>query len=370
MLKKVANSRKAEVRKAQRARIILLNHEKLSDAEIARMEGVEVNTVRLCLEKCLAFGAEKALEDIARKGAPREISDEETAWVLHLACDRPINYGFAQERWTHRLLLRYIHEHAEEKGYIGLLRLSKSKLGKILNESEIQPHKTRYYLEKRDPNFQVKMAQVLCVYKEINSMLDAGERVSEVMSSTTGKTVTVSYDEKPGIQAKGCTAPDLPPRPNEHTTWSRDFEYVRHGTLSLLAGIDLMTGEITADVSETHKSSDFIRFLEALDVKYADADTIRIILDNHSSHASKETMSYLSTKPNRFVFVFTPKHGSWLNIIECFFSKLTRAFLRDLRVSSKEELRQRLIMYIDEVNASPVIFRWGYKMDEPIMLAI
>ncbi|MEM4360093.1 MAG: IS630 family transposase [Candidatus Bilamarchaeaceae archaeon] len=166
------------------------------------------------------------------------------------------------------------------------------------------------------------------------------------------------------MQAIDNTAHDLPPVPGSQPTWKRDHEYKRHGTLCLLAGIDLYDGHILGIVRERHRSKEFIEFLQCADNYYPHGRKIRIILDNHSSHVSKETMSWLKTRPNRFEFVYTPKHGSWLNIIEVFFSKMTRAFLRFLRVSSKEELKQRIEQYLDEVNASPVVFRWKYKMDE------
>lgn len=145
----------------------------------------------------------------------------------------------------------------------------------------------------------------------------------------------------------------------------RDAEYKRLGTLSLLAGIDLLTGEAIPLISETHKSSDFIEFLKILDKKYPAQDTIRIILDNHSAHTSKETCSFLDTMPKgRFKFVFTPKHGSWLNMIESFFSKMTKQMLRGIRVNSKQELADRIYQYFDEVNREPVVYHWKYKMDE------
>uniref|UniRef100_UPI00048065B5 transposase n=2 Tax=Eubacterium cellulosolvens TaxID=29322 RepID=UPI00048065B5 len=87
--------------------------------------------------------------------------------------------------------------------------------------------------------------------------------------------------------------------------------------------------------------------------------------DNHSAHKSKETRNYLATRPEgRFVFVFTPKHGSWLNMIESFFSKMTKQMLRGIRVKSKEELEQRIYLYFEEVNREPVVYHWTYKMDE------
>jgi transposase len=101
-----------------------------------------------------------------------------------------------------------------------------------------------------------------------------------------------------------------------------------------------------------------------LDSKYPKGDRIRLVLDNHSAHTSKETKKYLATMPGRFEFVFTPKHGSWLNLIESFFGKMTKQFLRGIRVGSKEELVNRIYQYINEVNKSPVVYHWTYKMDE------
>ena len=131
----------------------------------------------------------------------------------------------------------------------------------------------------------------------------------------------------------------------------------------MLAAIDLLSGEAIPLVSETHKSSDFVTFLKKLDEKYPKSDMIRIILDNHSAHTSKETQEYLNTVSGRFEFVFTPKHGSWLNMIEGFFSKMTKQMLGGIRVESKKELEDRIYRYFDEINKEPVPYKWTYKMD-------
>ena len=127
----------------------------------------------------------------------------------------------------------------------------------------------------------------------------------------------ISYDEKPGMQAIGTTAPDLPPAPGRHAGFGRDHEYVRHGTISLLAGIDLLTGKVHASVEDRHRSREFVAFLKRLDAAYPPSTAITLILDNHSAHISKETRGWLADqREGRFSFVFTPKHGSWLNLIE------------------------------------------------------
>jgi transposase len=170
---------------------------------------------------------------------------------------------------------------------------------------------------------------------------------------------TVSVDEKPGVQALGLTAPDLPPVPGKQVTVSRDYEYVRHGTVSILAGIDLNSGHIFARTEDRHRSVEFIALLRDLDAYYPPDAIIRLVLDNHSSHISKETMSYLATRPGRFEYVHTPKHGSWLNLIECAFSKMARTFLRHIRVNSLDELKKRILKGVEEMNQLPVVFRWN-----------
>ena len=117
-------------------------------------------------------------------------------------------------------------------------------------------------------------------------------------------------------------------------------------------------------MKENNRSIEFIEFLKDLDSYYPKKIKIVVILDNLRMHTSKETQKYLETTPQRFQFVFTPKHASWLNIIESFFSKMTRSMLRGIRVSGKNELIERICQYLDEINEIPVIFKWKYKMDE------
>ena len=165
---------------------------------------------------------------------------------------------------------------------------------------------------------------------------------------------TVSVDEKPGVQAIGSTAPDLPPVPGEQPAWSRDHEYVRHGTVSILAALDLHTGQRRVPPSQPR----VFALLERLDGHYPPDAVVHIVLDNHSAHVSRETMAWLATRPGRFEYVHTPKHGSWLNLIECAFSKMARTFLRHIRVASVDELKARILQGIDEMNEAPVQFRW------------
>ena len=363
----LVRSRTMQAQIVQRARIILLKAKGVSIDIIADKVGIDRKSVMLCIKKYNANGADNALYDACGRGRNPEISDDEKAWIINIACQRPYELNCPEEMWTYTRLTTYINKSAESAGYIRLSTISRSSIKNILDNAEIKPHKIRYYCEKRDPDFDKKMHDVLVVYKQIELQFD---EEGQIMPSQGTKINTISYDEKPGIQAIAVTAPDkMPTIINGNRL--RDHEYVRLGTLSLLAGIDLLTGEAIPLMSETHKSSDFIEFLQILDAKYPKGEIIRLILDNHSTHTSKETRNYLAMNSGRFEFVFTPTHGSWLNMIESFFSKLTRQMLRGIRVSSKEELVERIYHYFDDINQEPVVFRWKYKMDEisPVKLA-
>lgn len=222
--------------------------------------------------------------------------------------------------------------------------------------------KSHITAEKRDPDFDSKMHNVLVIYKQVSLQFDKDGNLLPFEGTPVH---TLSYDEKPGIQAIGSTTPDLPPISNTEkgSSYMRDYEYIRYGTISLLAAIDLLTGEAIPLVSDTHKSSDFVEFLTRLDAKYPEGDKIRLILDNHSAHTSQETQRYLNNHLGRFEFVFTPTHGFWLNLVEGFFSKLTKQMLQGIRVASKEELSERIYKYFDEINQIPIPYHGSYNLD-------
>ena len=356
-LESIVRKRTIEYRTVIRAKILLLKEEGKTIDEIAEKVELSRNSVMLCLKKYKEGGIEKALQDEERKGRNPQITDEEKSVIIDIACKKPKDFGYAAETWTYRKLASHINSSAKELGYRRLETISKSGIKKILDALDIKPFKVEYYCEKRDSEFESKMHNILVVYKQLQFQFETEKDLDEITIHT------ISYDEKPGIQAISNKGEDLPIT-REYGTIKRDYEYKRQGTLSLLAGIDLITGEVFSLVSETHKSSDFIEFLKIIDNKYNKEDKIRLVLDNHSSHTSKETKEYLKTRKGRFEFVFTPTHGSWLNIIESFFSKMTKQMLRHIRVKSKDELKERIYKYFDEVNKDPVVPHWHYKMDE------
>ena len=361
-LKSLSKKRTIQAQVVDRARILLYKADGMTFQEIAEKLAISTATVRLCITKFNKGGVDAAIFDIQRSGRPSEITDDAKAWIISVACQRPTELGYSQELWTLTALHKHIQKYAEDAGYPRLSTVTKPYIQKFLKEQNIKPFKIKCYCEKRDPDFESKMHDVLLVYKQIEMQFDEDGKL--IVPDDYKLTITVSYDEKPGIQAISNTAPDLRPTAENWEVY-RGAEYKRLGTLSLLAGIDLLTGEAIPLISETYKSSDFIEFLKILDKKYPAQDTIRIILDNHAAHTSKETCRFLDTMPKgRFKFVFTPKHGSWLNMIESFFSKMTKQMLRGIRVNSKQELADRIYQYFDEVNREPVVYHWKYKMDE------
>ena len=214
--------------------------------------------------------------------------------------------------WTTRLLARHAREHGPAEGHACLADLVQGTVCKILDQNEVKPHKVRYYLEERDPDFAAKMAEVLCVYRQVKLLKEAAAAATRNPERSRSEGVAIiSYDEKPGIQAIANTAPDLPPAPGMHAALAREYEYKRHGTVSLLAGIDLVTGKVHALVKDRHRSREFIEFLKLLDAAYPADTAIKLILDNHSAHISKETKAWLAEQPaHRFEFTFTPT--AWL----------------------------------------------------------
>jgi len=355
-LEAIARSRTEWACRVQRAQILLAYRTTPSTYAVGEAIGVTHQTVQRCLDRAVRFGVMAALDDSPRPGKEPTITEAARTWVVSLACQKPKEVGYPHELWTTRLLARHVRENAEVAGHPSLTRLAQGTVCKILGQHEVQPHKVRYYLERRDAAFEQKMADVLCVYREVAVLRKSEAGPSDV--------AIISYDEKPGIQAINHTSPDLPPQPRSHSSWARDHEYKRHGTLSLLAGIDLLTGKVHACVEDRHRSREFIGFLQKLDAAYPTDTAIKLILDNHSAHVSKETNTWLAAQPEgRFNFVFTPKHGSWLNLVEGFFSKMARSVLRHIRVASKNELKARILAYLDDLNREPVIHTWTYKID-------
>jgi len=352
MLHQLRQSRTAAVRDVQRAQVVWLYYTGEPIATIMKMVPLTRKSVSKWINKALTMGVSAGLKDTPHGSKPT-LTEEARAWVVHVACSKPKDLGYAAEVWSRQALAQHVRRHAAAQGHFCLARASKATVQRILSAQPLQPHKVTYYLQRRDPAFEEKMREVLLVYQDV--ALQNQQPPGAGLATTV---MTVSVDEKPGVQAIANTAPDLPPVPGRHATIARDHEYKRMGTCSILAALDLHTGHVTARVEKRHRSREFIGLLKDLDAHYPPDCIIRIILDNHSAHISKETQTFLATRPNRFKYVRTPTHGSWLNIVETLFGKMARTFLRHIRVQSWEELRDRILKGIAEINEAPVVHRW------------
>jgi transposase len=281
----LSRSRTESASRVQRAQMLLAYRENPSFFAVGQRVGVHHQTVQRCIERALAYGPLMALDDRPRPGKEPTITPEAKAWLVSLACDKAKDHGYPHELWTTRLLARHAREHGAAAGHGCLANLVQGSVCKILGQEEVKPHKVRYYLERRDAEFEQKMAEVLCVYREVQVLKKAAAKAKKPPNKSRKPVAIVSYDEKPGIQAIATTSPDLPPVPGTYATFSRDHEYKRHGTLSLLAGIDLLTGKVHALVKERHRSREFIEFLKLLNTAYPADTAIKVILDNHSAHS-------------------------------------------------------------------------------------
>ncbi len=197
---------------------------------------------------------EVALNNLPRPGKTRVITDDNRSWVLNLACTKPSYYGYPDELWSYTIMTDHLRKNSPSLGSI-----SRSTVFEILNDSENKPHRVRYYVEKKDLDFEAKMAVVLHVYRDID-MINNGVIIPELRD--TGAS---SFVEKPRMQAISQTSNEPPTVPGKRPSVTRDYEYKRLGTLSLLAGIDLHSGTVTKTVNKTHNSDDFISFLKRLD---------------------------------------------------------------------------------------------------------
>lgn len=365
MLTQKSQSRTLPKQEVQRAKVLLWYHNNVSISEISRAVGLSRPSIYKCIDKALAGGVEMGLKDTYHRPKEPTITPEAKLWVINLACTKPKEYGYAAELWSYSSLAQHTRKYAPAQGYDCLAKAVKATIYRIVTSHPIQPHKMNYYLEKRDPAFDQKMQEVLIVYQEANlqneSKAAAAGRGSPLGHSAAEEKhiITLSVDEKPGVQAIKNIAPDLPPKAGKSKTWARDYEYKRLGTVSILAALDLHDGHVIAQVHARHRSREFIELLKEIDEYYPKHKIIRLILDNHSAHISKETMNYLKTRPNRFIYVHTPTHGSWLNLVETLFGKMARTFLKKIRVESVTELKERILKGIEEINENPVVHRWS-----------
>ncbi len=321
------------VAEQRRARIALLAAEGLRTEEIAAQVEVPPSTVsrwRTRLgRRTLGEDIRAALADAPRSGRPRTIDDVRRALVIATACD-PMADGNGLSGWTLDLL-------REELPLRGIESPSRSEIHRILTKFDVQPHRFQMWLHSPDPLFRDKVAEICHLYLE----------------PPTGG-IVVSYDEKTGIQAIERKHPDRPARLGRLAR--QEFEYIRRGTQSLLATMNVHTGEVLADVGPTRKGDDMERHMERVAARWPNVD-IHVVLDNLNIHKGERWRQFNERHGNRFHFHYTPLHASWVNQIELFFGVLGRRCLRRKSFRSTAELAAHVLAFIE---------RWNHRDKKPV----
>src|SRR6266478_3069391 len=173
-LVEISRSRTEPANRVERARIILAYLAEPLAYAVARAMGVSQQTVTRCLERAAELGVLAALDDRARTGRDATITAEARTWLVGLACAKPTQFGYPHELWTTRLLAAHARDHGPGAGHPSLVKLAQGTVCKVLAAHAVKPHRVRYYLERRDPEFEPKMAEVLCVYREVEMRRAAG----------------------------------------------------------------------------------------------------------------------------------------------------------------------------------------------------
>jgi transposase len=321
----------------RRGRIALLAADGTPTTAIAKELRVATSTVsrwrgRLARDG-LGEDVPEALKDEPRAGRPRTITEATRMQVIATACD-PLPDAAGLSGWTLDLLV-------EEFGMRDIASMSRSSVHRILTEMDVQPHRQEMWLHSPDPEFVAKVADIVALY----------------LQPPPGS-VVVSFDEKTGIQAVERKHPDRPAQPGRLAR--REFEYIRHGTQSLLATLNVHTGDLIADCGPTRKGDDMEQHMERVAAHYPDVE-VHVVLDNLNIHKGERWVHFNARHGGRFHFHYTPLHASWVNQIEIFFGVLARRCLRRKSFRTTEELRAHVMAFIARWNArDKKPFRWTF----------
>jgi transposase len=319
-LEKLRRARSTPVTLAMRAEMILLASAGHSNADIARRLRCRAHVVGKWRSRFVQEGI-GALADLARSGRPVTISLRDTQRVVMTACARPCK---GLSRWSVRTLARH-------------LGMPQARVQRILKAKDLHPHQLRTFTFSPDPQFEEKLLEVVGLYMH-----------------PPQNAVVLCVDEKTGIQALDRTQPILPLRAKKPRSWTN--EYVRHGTRTVLASLEIKTGQVLARVKQTRTSSDFLGFMDEIVAAYP-SQRLCIVLDNLNTHKNEAARQWLAGHP-KVTFHYTPTHASWMNLIECFFSILTRQGLQQAVHKSGKELERFLKAYFAEYNKHCQPFVW------------
>lgn len=329
VLEKLASSRSAERRLVERAQIVLLAGEGRPATEIAERVGCVAETARRQRARYEREGLD-GLRDRAKSGRPVTHDQAVRARLIALACTRPpdLDGGLRRERWM-------LRELAEQVG------MSVSRAQTILAQLDLRPHVTeQWVMSELGPEFDAQAAEVCGLYVD-----------------PPANAIVVSVDEKTSIAAREAARPDTLPQPGRPAR--RDSEYLRNGTQNLFAALQVHSGAVSGMTAPTRNQFDFIAFLDQLEAEIPADQRVIAVLDNLSTHKTQAVEAWLKAHP-RWQFVFTPKHASWLNQVEMFFSILARRLLKHGQFSDPSDLAVQMLTFVEHYNLTAKPFAWTY----------
>lgn len=320
-----------------RARVIVLACEGLANAVIAKRVGVSVAVVNKWRRRMASRPKVSTLQDAPRSGRPPRVPVSVRCELVKLACSRCADRPKAplSQIWTRPLLQRALKE---ETGY----DLSLSEIGRTLRCGGLRPHRVRLWLHSPDPQFRPKV-----------------ERICELYLAPPPGSTVVCIDEKTGMQALEHKNP-LHLVPSEGAV-RKEFEYVRHGTSTLIAAFDIRTGEVFGRCRR-RTAAGLMKFMEELARRYPRGD-VYVIWDNLNIHHGRRWTEFNERHRGRFHFVHTPLHASWVNQVEIWFSLLARRVLRHASFRTKRELENAVRAFIAAWNREAHPFRWTFRGD-------
>ena len=304
----------------QRARVILLAAEGMSNKEIARHVGLSFVSVSVWRQRYARHGI-VGLKDASGRGRKRRLTHDQVLRIATVACQPPA----PTTHWSLRRL-------ADELQFV-----RKSRLHEILKGFDLQPHRSQMWCFSTDPDFEQKQADIVGLYLR-----------------PPKNALVICFDEKPCIQANEREQrPMIPGHPQQ-----RSHEYVRHGTVDLFAAFCVNDGRVLGGIEERHRGIEFLKFMKLVYRRWGQRHrTLHIILDNLATHDVEEVKEWLKQRKNVH-FHFTPTHASWLNQVELWFGIIQGQVIKRGSFTSKEDLSGKLMTFITEYNKRAKPFAW------------
>jgi transposase len=314
---------------AVRLQTVLSRARNRSTNETADFLGINIVTVSRYVHRYNEGGLNALLTDKTRKPGKQPISVDIKNELCRIVCNEKPEAG---THWSTRELGKR-------------LGIGHSSVNTILRDRGLKPHLVKQFQVSNDPDFEKKLEDVVGLY------LNPPEN-----------SVILCVDEKSQIQALERSQPILPLLPGVPERQTHD--YYRHGTTTLFAALNVLSGKVIGDCKEQHKAADYISFLKMVNRKSPKGKTLHLIADNYSAHKTKEVREYLESMNGRFVEHFIPTHSSWLNLVERWFGEITNKRIRRDSWTGVDELEKAISEYIKTWNASGRRFKWVKSADQ------